>query len=286
VIFLKGDEFFHVPKSDALTSEGMVDLPMFFYNVAVRHLNYWVDYERVVPKLEGTGLVPLRFFNGKALISLIFYNYRDVSIGPYDEVAITIVVRPAASKDPGIYLPTFLRRSGEDWGSIGAYVLEMPVTIPQARAAGREIWGFPKFETKIPFRLTGRSFEFEVKDPHSDGFIVAVEGMMGPGVKVRATDLVTYSNLNDSIWKTIIHVDAAYTLCTAKGVDLKVCHSPHRMAQNMRDLGFEGIRPFLVMSSDNFRSRLNPGRAVAPWKTPGLPYLPDIRTSGIEGMET
>ncbi len=280
-MILKGDGFFHVPMSDARTSEGRVDLPMFFYNVGVRHLNYWVDYERVAPKLEGTGLVPLRFFNGKSLISLIFYNYRDVSIGPYDEVTITIVVRPVAFKDPGIYLPTFLRRSGENWGSIGAYVLEMPVTIPQARAAGREIWGFPKFETGIPFRLTGRSFEFEVKDPQTDGSIVSVEGMLGPGIPVRASDLVTYSNLNDSIWKTIIHVDATYTLCTSRGLNLKGGNSLHRMAQNIRDLGLEGIRPFLIMSSDNFRSRLNPGMGVAPWKTPELPYPTGIGTPGM-----
>ncbi len=276
---LKSDAFFHVPISDVKTSEGRVDLPMFFYNVGVRHLNYWVDYERVVPKLEGTGLVPLRFFNGKALVSLIFFNYRDVSIGPYDEVTITIVVRPAAFKDPGVYLPTFLRRSGKDWGSIGAYVLEMPVTIPQARAAGREIWGFPKFETRIPFRLTGRSFEFEVKDPQANGFIVAVEGMMGPGIPLRATDLVTYSNLNDSIWKTIIDVDATYTLCTAKRVSLKVGSSTHGMAKNVNDLGLADINPFLIMSSDNFRSRLNPGSGVAPWKTPELPYPPGIKKS-------
>jgi len=48
--------------------------------------------------------------------------------------------------------------------TIGAYVLEMPVTIPQARAAGREIWGFPKFETKIPFKLERKRFEFGVLD--------------------------------------------------------------------------------------------------------------------------
>jgi hypothetical protein len=273
-MFLKNDAFCNVPLFSTQTSEGMVDLPMFFYNVGVRHLNYWVDYERVATKLEGTGLVPLRFFNGKALISLIFYNYRDVSIGPYDEVTITFVVRPIALKDPGVYLPTLLKRKGENWGSIGAYVLEMPVTIPQARAAGRELWGFPKFETRIPFRLTGRSFEFEVKDPHTDGYIVAVEGMMGPGIPVRATDLVTYSNLNDSIWKTIIDVDAMYTLCSAKGVILKVGSSTHGMAKNVNDLGLADIKPFLIMSSDNFRSRLNPGRAIAPWKTPPLPYAP------------
>jgi hypothetical protein len=273
------DTFFDVPMTFFQTTEGRVDLPMFFYHVGVRHLNYWVDYDRVLPKLKGTGLVPCRFFNGKAVVSLIFFNYRDVSIGPYDEVTITIVVRPLALPDPGIYLPTFLKRKGESWGSVGAYVLEMPVTIPQARAAGREIWGYPKFETRIPFRLTGRYFEFEVLDPGSDEKIVSVEGMMGPGVSLKGTDLVTFSSYNDSIWKTVIDVDAVYTNCMSRGVNVRVGKSGHAMARNIRDLGLEDVQPFLIMSSDNFRSRLNPGKGIAPWKTPELPYPPMEKAS-------
>ncbi len=65
---MKQDTFFDVPISVAQTSEGRVDLPIFYYNVGIRHLNYWVDYDRVAPKLEGIGLVPCRFFNGKALV--------------------------------------------------------------------------------------------------------------------------------------------------------------------------------------------------------------------------
>ena len=272
---MKQDTFFDVPISVAQTSEGRVDLPIFYYNVGIRHLNYWVDYDRVAPKLEGIGLVPCRFFNGKALVSLIFFNYRDVSIGPYEEVTITIIVRPVALKDPGIYLPTFLKRKGENWGSVGAYVLEMPVTIPQARAAGREIWGYPKFLTKIPFRLTGRYFAFEVKDPDADDAIFSVEGMMGPGICLKATDLVTFSNLNDSIVKTIINVDATTTLCFSKGVKLKVGRTSHGMAANIQDLGLQDLQPAFIMSSDNYRTRLNQGSAIAPWKTPELPYPPE-----------
>jgi hypothetical protein len=256
---------------------------MFFYHVGVRHLNYWVDYERVQPKLSGTGLVPCRFFNRKALVSLIFFDYRDVSIPAYQEVTITIVVRPLALKDPGVYLGTFLKRKGQDWGSVGAYVLEMPVTISEARAAGREIWGYPKFVARIPFRLTGNRFEFEVRDPDTDGSIVEVEGMMGPGICMKATDLVTFSNLNDQIVRTIVDVDADLTLRLARGVRVKVGTSAHGMAANIRDLGLENLQPFLIMSSDNMRTRLNQGRPVAPWKTPDLPYPPSVKSAAGAG---
>lgn len=268
------DTFFDVPRTSALTSEGRVDLPMFFYHVGVRHLNYWVDYERAQPLLSGTGLMPCRFFNHKALVSMIFFDYRDVSIPAYREVTITIVVRPLALKDPGVYLPVFLRRKGESWGSVGGYVLDMPVTIPEARAAGREIWGYPKFETSIPFRLTGKSFAFEVKDPDRDCPIVTVEGMMGQGLRMSSTDLVTFSNLNDRIVRTIVDVDAQVELCLSRGVRVIAGPSDHGMAVHVRDLGLDTLQPFLIMSSDSMRTRLNQGVAVAPWKTPVLPYPP------------
>ncbi|HOS97373.1 MAG TPA: hypothetical protein PLU54_06935, partial [Deltaproteobacteria bacterium] len=140
--------------------------------------------------------------------------------------------------------------------------------------AGRESWGYPKFETSIPFRLTGKSFAFEVKDPDRDCPILSVEGMMGPGIRTRSTDLVTFSNLNDRIVRTIVDVDAPMDLCLSRGARLSVGPSNHGMAAHVRDLGLETIQPFLIMSSDSMRTRLNQGVAIAPWKTPTLPYPP------------
>jgi hypothetical protein len=74
--------------------------------------------------------------------------------------------------------------------------------------------------------------------------------------------------------KTVINVDATYTLCLGRDVDFKVGKSSHGMAKNIRDLGLDELKPFCLMSSDNFRSRLNRGMAIAPWKTPELPYPP------------
>ncbi len=269
----KSDKFWGVPRTYQDTSEGRVDLPIFFYDVRVRHLNYFVPYDRVTPLLKDTGLIPCRFFNGKALVSLIFYNYRDVGIGPYEEATTTIVVRPEMFPDPKLYLPNFLKKKGEKW-TVGAYVLEMPVTTPQARAAGREIWGFPKFETKIPYSFEGKKFEFAVLDPETDEDIVRVNGRTFSGLKMPAFDLVTYSNLNDKIMKTIVDVDAKYKNCFMGKAELKIGTSKHGMAENIRALGLEGLRPWVIQTTDKFRSRLNPGNPVAGWKTPPISYKP------------
>ena len=269
---MAGKDFFDVKRSAAKTSEGNIELPMLFYDVGVRYLNFWVDYEKAASRLIGTGLLPCCFFNGKAIVSLVYFQYRSVDIGPYDEVTITIVVHPEILKKPLFYLPAFLTRSGMKKNNIGAYVLEMPVSTPVARAAGREIWGYPKFVTKISSTLAPDSFEFSVFDPKTDESILAVICKTGAGIRVSGFDLATYSNLNDSILKTIVNIDAKYRLSSAKDFKLKAGPSNHRMVQNIRDLGLDRIKPFMVMATDSFRSRLNPGEPVAKWKTPLLPY--------------
>lgn len=246
---------------------------MFFHKIAARIINYFIDYERAVPKLQGTGLNPCRFFNNKALVSLIFFNYQQVTIGGYDEVVISIMAYPKSMREPSFPLSTILFvKKGDWWKNMGAYILEMPVTIPAARAAGREIWGFPKFLTSIPFHLSGNCFEFGVKDPVTSKSIVEVKGEMGPGFSGKAFDFVSFNNYEDSIFKVVTKVNGQMTTCLCKSVEVKAGPSEHRMAENVRDLGLETASPFAIMSSDNLQTSLNPGKPIAWWKSPPLPY--------------
>jgi hypothetical protein len=148
----------------------------------------------------------------------------------------------------------------------------MPVTTPAARAAGREIWGYPKFVTKISSALAPDRFKFGVLDPATNESIFSVRCKTGAEIKVSGFDLATYSNLNDSILKTIVNIDAKYKLSSVKNYEFKAGLSNHKMARNIRDLGLDRVKPFMVMATDSFRSKLNRGEPVAKWKTPPLPY--------------
>jgi len=264
------DDFFEVPTETVLTSEGLVELPMLFYDVSVRQLNFLVDYRAALARLEGTGLAPCRF-RGRALASLILYNYRDVSIGPYDEVTIVLLVYPLAGRDPKPYWPNLIKRDGYRW-AIGAYVLEMPVTIPAARAAGREIWGYPSYLTDVPLEISDRAFSYRVMDGPCGEEVLSVECTPGPGVTMRAGDMVTLSNHEDAIMRTVVEVDAAYRNSTCRRLRIVASSSDHRFARSVRDLGLDRTRPFVVQSTDSFRSRLNRGWPVASQGTPPPPY--------------
>ncbi len=266
-------DFFDVPVVDYNISVGVVQVPVFYQRLRMRALNYFVDYERVLPLLKDTGLLPVRFFNGKVLTTLTFFNYQEVSLTAYDEVVLSVSVYPEALGKPS--WPTFrllFGRKDAAWSKMGVYVVEMVVTIPEARAGGREIWGYPKFLTQIPSELSADEFKFAVLDPDTQEPIVEAKAVAGGGLPGRSMDMVTFGNFQDKIIRTVVQVDGKIRQRRCKQAQVKVAATDHRMAQSLRALGLDRAKPVGVMTSDYLRTKLNAGIPVADWKTPALPY--------------
>ena len=255
------DDFFEVPSSTVPTSQGPVELPMLFYDVSVRRFNFLIDHNAALAELAGTGLAPY-CFRGRALASLILYNNRDVGIGPYDEVAISLQAYPLAGRHPGPYRPGLRRKDGYRSG-VGAHVLEMAVTAEAALAAAREIWGYPTCIADIPLELSDRRFSCVVLDEPGGEELLSVRCAPGPGVTVRAGDLVTFSNHEHTILRTVADVDARYRYSAGRNFRIEAGSSDHRFARRVRDLRLDRTRPFSVQCTDSFRCRLNRGWPVA-----------------------
>ena len=96
--------------------------------------------------VEPTGLGVTGPVPGRALLALAVCRYDDTDLGPYHEVAVSFVVRPHdAPPAPGA-----LDRAREfATGTIGVYIHRLPVDQEFTCAAGRGIWGFPKWITTI-----------------------------------------------------------------------------------------------------------------------------------------
>jgi len=267
-------DFFDVPLTDYTTSTGVIQLPVFYQRLRMRTINYFVEQERVLPLLKDTGLLPLRYFNGKVLTSLTWFNYQEVSLTAYDEVVLSVSVYPEALGKPSLPSLKMLvgRWQDSSKAKMGVYVREMVVTIPEARSGGREVWGYPKFLTQIPSDVAEKQFKFAVLDPDSGEPIVDVRGEMGRGLSVGAFNMITFSNHDDKILRTVVEAEGKLRLSGCKGIEVKVASTRHRMAESLRALGLETAKPFGIMSSDYMRTKLNPGIPVAEYKTPELPY--------------
>lgn len=268
------DTFFDVPLKKVQTSRGEVDLPILYQDYSYIHFTFWADHRKAAAKLADTAFVPCRFFHGKALVSVSFFEYRACAIGPYNEVAVCIFAHPRGAERTGPFLPQLFARAARDW-TMGAYVVDLPVTTEIAWAGGRDVWSYPKFVTGIDFHLRGRRFKGVVVDRDLREPLLTLDGNVGAlelPVRLSNASLVSYTT-HDGVPLRIRHdVDARYHVSLGFSDGLQVNgRSGHVMARNLFELGLQGRRPFLVMYAEKARMVLNEGvpiEARAPRRVP------------------
>ncbi len=256
----QSEPFFQVPQTSYSTTQGDVDLPVLYFEASTLLAFFVADGDAVEAKLSGTGLRPVLTIGGRALVGVAHYEYRQTGVGTYNEVGVAIQVLPEGAPAPrnpiqGLY-------GSVDERHLGFHILDLPVTTPLANAAGRELWGYPKFVAPIPFHLDRKSFESSVVDPDGNGDILTLSGRLMPSLPVPPMSLVLYSHHRGDLLRTIVNVRGRTNLRLGRSLQLRVGESTHQMANNLRDLGLDGARPLIVMDTNRFQSRLNAGAPV------------------------
>lgn len=99
---------------------------------------FLVRHDAAARLLAPAGLEPKRLPGGRAACILALVQYVDNDLGPYNEVAFSIAVGA---------------RGG---APAGAYIHELPVDGDFTCAAGRGIWGFPKWLADIDLSIDDR----------------------------------------------------------------------------------------------------------------------------------
>ncbi|MFI9510038.1 acetoacetate decarboxylase family protein [Nocardia sp. NPDC052566] len=98
---------------------------------------YLVPADQAQRLIDYSGLRVLRLPRGRALCTLVFVDYLDGDLGPYNEfgVSFTVGQHTAAGRGGLRALAT---------GRAGVFIHRLPVDGEFTLAAGRGIWGFPK----------------------------------------------------------------------------------------------------------------------------------------------
>ncbi len=255
----RSSSFFDIRQQEVTTSAGKVSLPIRYYDVSTVLFFYWVPYELALSQVDNPRLKTCRFVNKKALCGLAFYEYRASDIGAYNEVALATAVYHGDTDRPRYLLSDFLKPVAKR--KVGFYIHHLPVTTEQACAAGKEIWGFPKFTTGLPFRLSGHHFSGGVEHPQG-GSLFSIDTGLTPGIPVKGFDLLLYSSHGRRQLRTHVTVKALFT--TSKPVNFKWNWGDreHEMSATARQLTLDTRKPFLAQHTRKFRSLLHAGREI------------------------
>ncbi|MFM7271658.1 MAG: acetoacetate decarboxylase family protein [Actinomycetes bacterium] len=192
--------------------------------VEIREARTWfstfaVPYTAARDLIAYSGLEPAPLPGRRALASLGFVRYIDGDLGPYHEFVVALIVR---------------RPGSDDRRDTGAFIHQLPVNQPFTCAAGRGIWGFPKFVTEIDIDEGRRR---DVGTLHVDGAL-AVRLSIARGVPTRVPDtsLDAYSFADGVLRCTPWRLDGSGSRGRPGGVRVEL--GTGVIAGELRSLGF------------------------------------------------
>lgn len=252
--------FLSVSQAVVPITTGPIEVPILYREAQSILALFPVEPNALEAELRPLSLDPVPLLNGKPAVVVAFFDYRDTTIGPYHEAAVATIVVPQGVPRPHRPLLDFLLPA--NWRRSGLYIFDLPVTTDVANAAGRELWGLPKFVTEIPFSWQDDRFDVAVCEPGSNERICSLVGYAPAGGRVPLRSLSLYSWLGSYFLRTEVNLRGVARVVRSPAVHLHVGSRLHPMGQRLARLGLEGAMPALLQLAPSFQARLNLGRRV------------------------
>jgi len=213
---------------------GEIELPIRYQEANVMAATFAVPSLPLTERTPG----PLRLIEllpGWAPLTVICFDYRETSIGPYGEIGVGWPVVDSMAPAPPL-LPVLLE---DHWPGLGFWVQHLPVTTERARDAGCSIWGYPKIVAGIEFGWEGAMRTCSLQVEGARTLELRVDTRMR--ARRHAMRLRTFSALNAELIETVTEVDAVgLRHPSLRGATLELGADP--MGRQLAALGFEGAR--------------------------------------------
>jgi hypothetical protein len=241
------DAFFDtVRQTPAKTSDGTCDLPILYRDASQFGVFFRVGLDVARDALAGTGVEPWPVL-GAAMAAIYVWEYRDSTVGSYNEVGLGIQARRRDTRPSLVRLGLDMRAQPDQ----GIWVVTLPVTTTAAYRAGVELWGYPKYVTPID-----TSFSEEGASVKLGGELeLSVGRLRGPSMRLP---VVTYTARAGRLLRTVIDVDTPVRWGTARSANLTL-RGDGPTADAVRRLGLERAPRLLAFRTDRFRAVLPAG---------------------------
>lgn len=239
-----------VRQQPVTTSAGPCELPILYRDASLIGVFYRVDPAAATAVLGDLPLEPMTLF-GKAIVFIAGFEYRETTIGPYGELAVAIQVRRKGTR-PSWWSSL---RKPETTTDQGLYVVNLPVTMDAARAAGVDIWGFPKYVSEMETEFGDDGVSFRLGDE------LHLTMGQGRGLKLAGMPFTTFSVLGDSLVRTVVATAHKVRWGGASSVRLEVT-GDGPSATTVRVLGLPEAGAAFAFRGDALQAILPAGTVV------------------------
>lgn len=209
-----------------------VDMPVEIRTATAFMAMYSVPTPAAQRLIDHTGLEILQWRRGRGLCGLVFVDYIDGDLGPYNEFGVTFMVRDHEQRG-AVPVRKDLRSLASGTG--GALIHQLPVDGEFTLAAGRGIWGFPKILADFDADHVSDVRRGRVsQDGHLIAELTVRQGIPVPG-RGANTSLDAYSHLDGLTRCTSWDMNPRGVRMRLGGADLRL--GDHPIADELRSLG-------------------------------------------------
>ncbi len=216
----KKDVFFGYVDKKVVCRSGEVTIPLRTTDLTSMLAAFPVKTSLLRPLIPAR-LQPLGFL-GTSVLTIGGMEYREMSIGPYNEIVVLVPVRYTGPLPPQASAGFVLER-------VGVYVMIISVTTQIALDAGLDIWGYPKFLSEITFQDQGerRACRWEAEGEEILSCSVGKEGITVPFDR----KLVDFSVRGNEIMKNALR--GRFQLRLSSGKNVQISFGPHPVGQKL-----------------------------------------------------
>ena len=231
-------------------SVGALEVPVRYTDGAALACIYRVPLDAARAVLESECFEPLPV-GGRALVQVMALEYRDTSVGPYNELGVLVLARRTGTA------PSAARAvmKTEAVGDAGWFVVNLPVTTGLSCAAGRELWGFPKYVTRLDTKFDRQTVQIIL------GEELVIEHRVRFGVPMPCPPYVFFSELDGRLLRTVVPVEHKLHMGGARSVRVHITGDGPTSA-TVRTLGLDRRRPMFAFRAEPLRFSLPLGVAV------------------------
>jgi hypothetical protein len=217
-----------------------ISFPVVVSDASMLMNAFLVNAKAAQAMLEGTGFRVVEIFPGKAILQLLAVDYKENDLGNYNEGAIILPVLTPGEKKP---FPLFGAMARMANGSLGNFVYRMPVDQEFTTHAGRFIWGFPKWVSRIDIEFDPGAARGTFID--EDELVYSIAAKTGGNTNTKEQRVASLAIRDGRAWKTY-GTNKSSGLTFSLGGEAPKIGESHPLAKELRTLGLPKKPMFTV----------------------------------------
>jgi hypothetical protein len=248
---MRDDDFFKDTQRNAREMKGLsCEFPVLYYDFRFVNCIFTVKMDRLKHILPHTQFLPIQIWPGTGMLAVTAFEYRDTSIGPYNEVAISVPLNfpPATFVGKNSAL-TMLRKH-----IYPLYIYHLPVTTEMARDVGVYFYNYPKFLAEIEFHERQDGIEVALREEND--LILKMSTKRLALNKSAPIESHTFSLGEKTVMHTLIEGRAAKFGQKILGKCGELELGSHHISDELRKLEMS-TSSWIGFSAENAMSKLN-----------------------------